>query len=191
MDIQKEDINFDSLESSRIILIHKHHKYAKAVFEYLSHIEVRKYLAGYTPFSLSEVKKSLKMSESISSWLIKYKPTGKIIGEIDIYRVVDGYLAELGYIMSSDYWGQGLMFEAAYMVLDFAFNLMCLTRIRATIISENIRSINLIEKLGFKFEAFIKEMNFGGRVADTNFYSLTAKDFSIIKLKYKNSLDAG
>ena len=176
--IKKE---IDGLSTSRLVLTRKNPKYAASVLEYLSDFEVRRYLAGYTPVNLTDIKKNLKACDSISSWLIYHKEDKKIIGEIDVYRITDNYLAEFGYIMHKKYWGSGYMLEAAVKALEFAFKILGLGRIRAIIIAENTRSIKLVEKLGFKYETFVKEMNFGGRVADANFYSITPRDFNEAK----------
>lgn len=61
---------------------------------------------------------------------------------------LNDYLA-LAYQMSPAYWGQGFMTEAARAVLDYAFKLR-LSKVLAYARPENMRSIKLIERLGFQ-----------------------------------------
>jgi ribosomal-protein-alanine N-acetyltransferase len=57
--------------------------------------------------------------------------------------------AEIGFDLSSAYWGQGLMSEAVTPVLQFGFEGMGLKLIEATVDPANERSLRLVSKLGF------------------------------------------
>lgn len=64
--------------------------------------------------------------------------------------------AELGYGLNhEDYKRQGYMNEALQFVLDYGFTKMHLNRIEAKTAQDNIASISLLEKYGFKKEATI------------------------------------
>lgn len=65
-------------------------------------------------------------------------------------------IAELGYILHRDYWGQGLVFEAALAVVEYGFDTGNLRRIFADADPDNIGSIRVMEKLGFQFEGIAR-----------------------------------
>jgi len=69
---------------------------------------------------------------------------------------------ELGYRLLTNYWGQGLATEAAIAMKTYAFNDMNLTRLISLIETENIASVRVAEKNGFKLE---KKMLYDGRIS--------------------------
>lgn len=65
-------------------------------------------------------------------------------------RTSDGeFVAEIGFDLAKDSWGRGYMTEAMQAVIRFGFETMKLTMIDATVEPDNVRSIHLMEKLGF------------------------------------------
>ena len=59
------------------------------------------------------------------------------------------HTAEFGYVLGSQYWRQGYMHEAMSAFISYLANDLSLLSLQATIDTENIASIKLIEKLGF------------------------------------------
>jgi RimJ/RimL family protein N-acetyltransferase len=64
---------------------------------------------------------------------------------------------EIGYCLSSDYWGNNYAAEAAEVLIDFAFNTLNMHRVFALVDTENHRSIRVLEKLKFRKEGHFKE----------------------------------
>lgn len=64
--------------------------------------------------------------------------------------------ASFGYVMRRDQWGQGLMTEAARLLLTFAFAELGLHRVWATCGTENAGSARVLEKLGMRREGQLK-----------------------------------
>ena len=59
--------------------------------------------------------------------------------------------AELGIaIGDSSRWGEGLGAAAAAAILRYAFEQLGLNQIRASTVETNVRSVGLLEKLGFR-----------------------------------------
>jgi len=56
---------------------------------------------------------------------------------------------EIGYELLKEYWGKGYMQEALEKIILFSKNLMSIKEINANIAEHNVKSIKLIEKLGF------------------------------------------
>lgn len=65
--------------------------------------------------------------------------------------------AELGYMLGFDYWGCGYTTEAGRCLVDFGFTTLRLHRIYAEVISENMASVRVLEKLGMRREALLRE----------------------------------
>jgi RimJ/RimL family protein N-acetyltransferase len=58
---------------------------------------------------------------------------------------------EIGYFLSRKYWGLGIMHRALTYMVDLAFSLG-FDKVYLGSIVDNLRSIHLIESLGFKYE---------------------------------------
>jgi RimJ/RimL family protein N-acetyltransferase len=91
-------------------------------------------------------------------WAVCLKGEDKMIGKCILFQFSQqNRRAEIGYLLSRDYWRQGLMHQALEAVIDFAFNTLDLHRIEADVDIENAGSLGLLKKLGFKQEGLFKE----------------------------------
>lgn len=63
---------------------------------------------------------------------------------------------DIGFALIPDFWNKGLAFEAATAVLQDARERFTLERILAITSLDNEASINLLQRLGFKFERVIQ-----------------------------------
>lgn len=94
----------------------------------------------------------------------------------------------IGYCLSEDFWGMGLMTEVAQAVINYAF-----TEKGATIVSVyhfpfNERSKRVIEKCGFVYEGTIRRsyQMYDGEVFDEMCYSLLKEEWeSSLKVELK------
>ncbi|MBR9689304.1 MAG: GNAT family N-acetyltransferase [Candidatus Altiarchaeota archaeon] len=87
--------------------------------------------------------------------------TDKLIGSIglgDIKPIEKKTF--IGYWLSKDFWGRGIMTEAVNLVLDFGFNQLKLHKISAGIFSVNTGSKRVLEKCGFKREGLLRDERF-------------------------------
>jgi ribosomal-protein-alanine N-acetyltransferase len=81
--------------------------------------------------------------------------------------------AEIGYELASAEWRQGIMFEAVRAVVHFGLTEMGLHRIEAIVDPQNPASANLLRKVGFTEEAFLRaRFNDNGRFVDDWFFSI-------------------
>lgn len=87
-------------------------------------------------------------------WAITIKANKILIGGLRLVPNPDFDSAEIGFWIGKKYWGKGFAFEAAEKVCDFGLNKMLLNRIEAHAMPENISSIKLLKKLGFKKEGY-------------------------------------
>jgi [ribosomal protein S5]-alanine N-acetyltransferase len=77
---------------------------------------------------------------------------------------------ELGYRLARSAWGQGYGTEAARAVCNYAFNVLCLTRLIAMIDPQNVASLRIAEKIGMRYEA---EVMFAGYTHPDHVYVST------------------
>ena len=99
---------------------------------------------------------------------------GRLIGSCGIRKEKpDESGGELGYELDPGYWGNGYATEAAREMLKFGFEHLQLHRVGSFCIAENVVSLRVLEKLGFRREGALREtvwMN--GRWWDTLVYSI-------------------
>ncbi|MDZ5723608.1 GNAT family protein [Acetobacterium sp. K1/6] len=113
-------------------------------------------------------------------WGIEYNK--RIIGSIglieDPHRQND-QARMLGYALSEDYWGQGIMTEAAKAVLIYGFDTLGLDLISAVHYPFNLGSQRVIEKCGFLYEGTIRQAEkiYTGEIRDVKAYSITREEF--------------
>lgn len=113
-------------------------------------------------------------NNSVINWAITTKENDQLIGMIGYYRMKpENYRAEVGYILSAEYHGQGIMTEALQRVVQFGFEEMGLNSIEAVIDPENYGSEKVVLKNNFVKEGHFKENTFfEGKFFDSVFYSL-------------------
>ena len=88
---------------------------------------------------------------------LESKDTGKVIGSLGIHandndHVGSQYLGrEIGYVLSKDYWGMGLIPEAVKAVIDHCFRVLNFDYLLCGHFTWNDRSRRVIEKCGFRY----------------------------------------
>ncbi len=100
---------------------------------------------------------------------------GEAVGMIGILLKDDIYKknAEIGYWLSEDYWGKGIMTDILKAVIEYAFKTFDVIRLYASVKSANIGSMKVLEKCGFKKEGvFVKSIFKNGQFFDEHIYSL-------------------
>ena len=129
---------------------------------------------------LEESREILRMfMEEKKTLAIVFKKTGKIIGSLGIELVKESQEVpkgwkgrELGYVLSRDYWGRGLMAEAVRAVIDYCFRVLGYDYLNCAHFVHNHQSRRVIEKCGFKFLEEVKQETRYGTVEDTWMYRL-------------------
>lgn len=114
------------------------------------------------------------------NWIIELDH--KIIGSISVcYADDDLEIAGIAYVLGYDYWGQGYVTEAASAVIRFLFDEVHYRKIIAGCDSENTGSARVLEKVGMKREAVLREhiKRKDGTWGDDLQYGLLRKEFSV------------
>ena len=172
------------LETDRLILRPFIENDCYDMFEYAKNPNVGPN-AGWKPHvDIEESKRIIThFMEDKDVLAIVYKENNKVIGSVGLHenrgRRVDNILM-LGYIISEDYWGMGLMTECVKSVLDAAFTIMNLDMVFVMHYDFNNRSRRVIEKCGFKYEGRLRRAytGFDGQVYDELCYSLLREEWS-------------
>lgn len=110
------------------------------------------------------------------SWGIGLHEGPELIGTIGYYRLkLDHHRGEIGYMLSPDHWGKGLMSEALNAAVACGFDRFHFHSIEAVTDPRNTRSRTLLERNGFALEGLFKENYFwNGEFQDSAVYSLLA-----------------
>jgi ribosomal-protein-alanine N-acetyltransferase len=82
---------------------------------------------------------------------------------------------EMGYDLHKDFWGNGYMQEAITEIIKFAEKTMRVKEIDAHIYPENIRSIKLVERLGFEVSG-ITNYEFRGQQYPHKIFTLNLRN---------------
>ena len=175
------------LETERLILKPWKEEYAEGLYGYAKDPDVGPH-AGWKPHE--DVAESLKIIETLflpnDVWAVTIKSSGKIIGSVGLERdkrrpgIKSG---ELGYALSKEYWGNGIMTEAATAVMDFAFSVLGFEIVSVCTNPLNKKSQSVIRKCGFTYEGTERRAYkiFDGTIWDTKCYSILREEWEQMK----------
>lgn len=152
------DISTVTLKTDRLLLRPWRETDLQDFFEYAS-VDGVGQMAGWTPHKdLEESGRILRhFIENRKTFALEYN--GKVIGSLGIEEYNEEHYPELanlsgreiGYVLSRDYWGQGLMPEAVKAVIKHLFDVVKLDFILVGHFDWNRQSDRVIEKCGFRY----------------------------------------
>ncbi len=114
-------------------------------------------------------------------WAIVFE--GKVVGSISVVRISeDNDCAEIGYCIGYDYWGKGIVTEAANAVIDFLFSEVNTNRVVICHAVKNPASGKVAQKCGLSFEGTHKEEFKAqwGEYLDISYYAIVRKEWEIL-----------
>lgn len=100
---------------------------------------------------------------------------GQAIGGVGLHPQKDIYCknAEVGYWISEEYWGKGIMTQALQELLSYGWKHLDINRVVAIIFGTNVGSIKVAEKCGFRLEATLSQTIYKfGNYEDELIYSI-------------------
>ena len=182
------DISEVTLTTERLILRPWRQSDLDDFFEYAS-VEGVGEMAGWPHHENKEI------TQMILDNFIEGKKTfaivldDKVIGSLGIEKYNEEWFPELkdkrcraiGYVLSKDYWGKGIMTEAVKEVIRYLFEVEKLDCILCGHFLHNNRSGRVIEKCGFKHHSFQKYTTRMNTIEDTEECILTRQDWIKIK----------
>ena len=163
--------NFPQLETTNLLLRRIHSSDAIALFDVLADDAVTEY---YDDDAFTEISQAV---DQIEAWERGYinrgcirvgitiKDENLIIGSCGFYGFHTwNRRASIVYELGRSHWRKGIMTEALSAMLEFGFREMELNRVEAVAMPENIASLKMLEKLGFRNEGLLAEYeNWGGK----------------------------
>lgn len=129
---------------------------------------------------IDKINGLIKKDQSVF-WAVCPRDKNNLLGTICLWNFsVEKNTAEIGYELLPEFHGRGIMQEAILKTLDFGFNTLQLQTIEAWTMANNLNSIKILERNGFKRDseresAIDKSIEGEDRVI----YSLSKKEFSL------------
>ncbi|KHF38890.1 GNAT family N-acetyltransferase [Halalkalibacter okhensis] len=177
--------NLPTLETERLFLRKIKTDDLEDMFIYGSNANVTKCVTWNTHQTRADTKEFIDFAldnyknKQVAPWGIEMKGEQKLIGTIDfVWWKPVHKTAEIGYVISEDYWGKGITTEAVKRLIEFGFRNMELFRIQAKCFVENIGSQRVMEKAGMSYEGTNrKDMLVKGIHRDLKVYSILKEEF--------------
>ena len=148
------------LETNRLILRHQVLDDLDDLFALYCDLDVSRYIPD-APHTYKGAREELEWHMNghpkypeLGLWATIHKESNEFIGRCGLLPwTIDGQdEVEVAYLISKDYWGQGLGTEAAQAILDYGFEKLNRSRLICLIDKENLASIRVAEKIGMAFE---------------------------------------
>ena len=181
--------SFPQLETERLVLRVLTRDDVDAMLPHCSSDEVARY-GDYEPArSVEDVagivdwgQKLLRDNTGVL-WGIFRRDDGSFLGQVNYVTMKDdnstgsAHRAESGYAVTPVHWGSGYVPEALRSVVPYVFGTGTINRVEALVHSKNLRSLRLLEKLGFRKEGVLQEyVLWKGELWDMVLYSLLKSD---------------
>lgn len=146
------------VQSDRLILRPFEPSDAKAAFGWLGDPVVMQFTPAGPDKSIAETRARLvgyenhQKAHGFSKWLILERDSGVAIGDSGLLVLQDYGWVDLGFRFAQPYWGKGLATEVASAWVRTAFEELGVSRLGAFVHPENVASIRVLEKVGFRAE---------------------------------------
>ena len=133
---------------------------------WLNDLEVTRYLETgkfpSTPASVQDYLKRFQASTTDLGFAIVDRETEQHIGNVTLNRINWIHrTADTGLMIGrKDFWGKGLAFESWSLMIEYAFNRLSLRKIIAGALVDNVASVKVLKKLGFKEEGVFRQEAF-------------------------------
>lgn len=172
-----------TMETERLILRPFTYTDSEDLYEYAKNPNIGPH-AGWKPHEdIDETRAILKsFMEDDEVLAIVWRANKKVIGSIGLHkdqlRSADK-VKMLGYVLSEDYWGKGIITEASRAVLAYAFTDLQLSLVTVHHYAYNQKSRRVIEKCGFHYEGTLRHCTkiFNGNTFDLMCYSMTKDEW--------------
>ena len=128
-------------------------------------------------FFLSFIKRSLHDYADGKSLVCNIFYEDKLVGNVSFNQIDDQLKkVEIGYWLSAEYQGHGIMTKSVSKLIDIAFNELNMQKVEISAAVGNTSSRKVCERLGLSLEGVItRAENLNGRIVDHAVYGLTRK----------------
>lgn len=157
------------------------------LYAYRSRPDVTRYLyhgpydraAAVAAIERMRVRTALREQGDVLNLALVLPETGELIGDVLlIWTSAEHRQGEIGYVLHPDHAGHGYVTEAAREMLRLGFDGLGLHRIVGRLDARNTASARVLERLGMRREAHLRENEFvKGEWADEMVYALLAREW--------------
>ena len=153
------DVTNIRIETPRLILRPWQESDSADFYEYAK-VDGVGQMAGWMPHESIDVSRMILRSfiNHKKTFALELKESGKVIGSLGLEErdenvdVMPGTMGrEIGYVLSKDYWGRGLMPEAVKAVIDYCFTQLDFDWLTCGHFLWNDQSRRVVEKCGFQY----------------------------------------
>jgi RimJ/RimL family protein N-acetyltransferase len=173
------------IEGERIDLVAQNSKWIPLYSKWHNNPDVRHFARHIMPSTPEEFKRWFEppsgrgMRDGVH-FTIYHKKDKCPIGSIGFNHInwVNSNAFVGAMIGEPEYWGKGIIGEAARLLINYGFTELNFHKIYASIINPNKRSLRAAEKLGFEKEGVMKEdMYVDGKYVDFHQFALFRRDW--------------
>jgi [ribosomal protein S5]-alanine N-acetyltransferase len=177
---------FPVLETNRTHLRMITDEDAEDMFNYCKNPEVSRYTVWDTHQSIEDTKQFIAFvkhryeSQRVGPWGVVDQAAGRMIGSCSFVNWDNrNRRAELGYVISHDYWNMGYMTEVIQRIIEFGFMEAGLIRIEARCHPDNRGSARVMEKCGMQYEGLLRRNIWAkGDYQDVKLYAIIRDDYT-------------
>ncbi len=184
------DVTNIRIETQRLILRSWRESDLADFFEYAS-VDGVGQMAGWLPHKdMEESRRILShFLEGNKTFALELKENHKVIGSIGL-ETRDANLGisedlmgrEIGYVLSKDYWGRGLMPEAVKAVIDYCFDEWNFDWLTCGHFIRNNQSRRVVEKCGFRYLQDVVHTTRFGTEEPTKLYIMDKDDHTFLRM---------
>jgi ribosomal-protein-serine acetyltransferase len=148
-------------------------KHLSAWLPWLNHMEsvdfIKNFIAG-----------SKKRYADKSEFAFVIVCNNAIVGRVGVYYIdQQNRIGSIGYWISEEYQGKGLITESCKEIINHSFAYLGLNRLEIKCGTNNLKSIQVPERLGFKKEGIIRQGELvNGEFIDLYLYSMLKSDWN-------------
>ena len=103
----------------------------------------------------------------------------QVVGQLSVSSIIGGSVssAQMGYWISEHFAGRGIIPIAVALAVDYCLSRLGLHRMEICIRPENVASLRVVEKLGFRYEGMRKNyIHINNQWCDHECFALTRED---------------
>ena len=118
--------------------------------------------------------------DDVCAFLVCRLDNGQIVGTINLSQIfLRGFQnAVVGFGAVAEYAGQGYMFEVLRLAIRYGFTDLKLHRLEANVQPENLRSRELVQRIGFRLEGFSpRYLKIAGRWRDHERWAIRREEW--------------
>lgn len=157
-------MEFHSLEGEKIYFREMSRRDVDAIYSYASDEEVSRFIGWNLMKSLAETGEyveTMLQREIAGTHLyasVVAKATQTVIGTAMLFHFdSNAKQAEMGYVFHREHWGKGYGKESVAIMSDFAFEILELHKLHASVADANVGSAQILIKNGFELEGRLRD----------------------------------